>query len=46
MRNWPDRNAKWSQEDLHAYIEQLGITVDSNEVIPQGVKYVMLRRKS
>jgi hypothetical protein len=39
-RQWPDRSSEWSQQDLHAYVRQMGINPDPHEIIPQGVKYI------
>ena len=37
---WPSLDSEWTQDDLHAYLWQMGITPDPQEIIPQGVKYI------
>ena len=39
-RVWPDKSSEWSQDDLHAYVRQMGINPDPTEIVPQGVKWI------
>lgn len=38
--SWPDRETEWSQQDLHAYVRQMGCNPDPTEIVPQGVKWI------
>jgi hypothetical protein len=38
--DWPSLDLEWSQQDLHAYVRQMGINPDPHEIVPQGVKYI------